>query len=372
MIDQMNLRTRVFFALAFITLLILSLFVIQPFVTIIIFTIILVIVLKPAYNYFLERGWIKGRKRLAATVTLIAFILLIIIPTFFLIQITASHMSGAAANIEISSLVEGFEEFISGLPFTGQVSIDEEKIKDVLVSAAGAVASVLGGLLLNLVSSIPTLIFSAIIFLVLYITLMPVYDDLISKMEVTSPLGQEISSLYYRKTAAMVNSLVYGIFLVALIQGVAMGFFYWLAGVEYVFLLILISIAFAILPLVGISYLTLFLAFMFVLQGEYSSAAIVLVGFYGVVNWIDVLLRPRLISKEAYTNFALILLGILGGMMWAGFIGLFIGPTVLMLLVTTIQIYQERFASEDGKVIKTIVSQSSAADSPENEASASS
>ena len=76
----MNLRTRIFFALAFITLLILSLFVIQPFVTIIIFTIILVIVLKPAYNYFLERGWIKGRKRLAATVTLFAFILLIIIP----------------------------------------------------------------------------------------------------------------------------------------------------------------------------------------------------------------------------------------------------------------------------------------------------
>ena len=92
-----------------------------------------------------------------------------------------------------------------------------------------------------------------------------------------------------------------------------MGSFYWLAGVEYVFLLILISIAFAILPLVGISYLTLFLAFIFVLQGEYRSAAIVLFGFYGVVNWIDVLLRPRLISKEAYTNFALILLGILGG-----------------------------------------------------------
>ena len=43
-----------------------------------------------------------------------------------------------------------------------------------------------------------------------------------------------------------------------------------------------------------------------------------------------------------------------------------------MLLVTTIQIYQEQFAGEDGKVIKTIVSPSNAADNPKNETTASS
>ena len=134
-------------------------------------------------------------------------------------------------------------------------------------------------------------------------------------------------------------------------------------------MLVLISIAFAILPVVGISYLTLFLAFILILQGEYTSAAIVLFGFYGVVNWIDVLLRPRLISKEAYINFALLLLGILGGMLWAGFLGLFIGPTVIMLLVTTIQIYQERLAQEDGGVIKSYVSSTAKVGDSEEEPS---
>lgn len=367
--SKTNIRSRVFFALAFIILLILSFLVIQPFVTIIIFTIILVILLKPAYNYFLERGWIKGRKRLAATVTLFAFLILIFIPLFILFQITITQLSELTASFDPTGLVEQVEAFINDLQFTGELSIDSEKIKDALVSAMEAVASFLGDMLLSLVSSIPTLIFTVIIFLVLYISLMPVYDELISKMEETSPLGQEISSLYYRKTSAMVSSLVYGIFLIALIQGIAMGFFYWLAGVEFVILLVLISIAFAVLPVVGISYLTLFVAFVFALQDDYASAAIVLFGFYGVVNWIDVLLRPRLISKEAYTNFALILLGILGGMMWAGFLGLFIGPTVLMLLVTTIQIYQEQFAGEDSKVIKTIVSPKNDIENPDNELS---
>jgi predicted PurR-regulated permease PerM len=74
-----------------------------------------------------------------------------------------------------------------------------------------------------------------------------------------------------------------------------------------------------------------------------------------------------LISKEAYINFALLLLGILGGMLWAGFLGLFIGPTVLMLLVTTIQIYQERFAKEDGRVINSYVSSSAKVGDSEEE-----
>jgi len=368
--DQIDLRTRIFFVVSFLTLLILSFIVIRPFLTVIIFTLILVIVLKPAYNYFLSRKWMKGHKRLAATVTLIVFVLAILIPVFLILKITVSQLSGIVENFDsasFSSLLESFEAFINNLPFTGEYTIDVERLKDILLSVAAAVASFLGDVLVSLVSSIPTAILSVMIFLVLYITLTPEFDNLITRMEETSPLGKEISSLYYRKTAAMVNSLVFGIFLVAIIQGVAMGFFYWLAGVEYLLLLVLISIAFAILPLVGISYLTLFLAFIFILQGEYRSAAIVLIGFYGVVNWIDVLLRPRLISKEAYINFALILLGILGGMLWAGFLGLFIGPTVLMLLVTTIQIYQERLAHEDGRMIKSYISSIAGAGGSEEE-----
>jgi predicted PurR-regulated permease PerM len=220
----------------------------------------------------------------------------------------------------------------------------------------GDILAFLAGVISNLLSSVMVFIVQMMIFLVLYIVMMPEYDNLVRRMEETSPLGREISSLYYRKTAAMVTSLVTGIFLVAIIQGLAMGFFFWLAGVDYVFLLSLVAIVFAMLPLVGISYLTIAVAILFVIQGEPVSAAIVLFGFYGVVNWIDVALRPRLIKKEAYTNFALILLGIIGGIIWAGFLGLFIGPTVLLLLVTTIDIYAERFANDDSRTIRSVLS----------------
>lgn len=357
--EKFNPDSRIFFFIAFLVLLVLSFFVIRPFGTVIIFTLILIIVLKPLYNYLLGTKWLNGRKRLTATATLLIAVVVVLLPIILLISMTISQLTSALAEIDSTnfpSLIGRIENLARSLPFMDEVNLDPSTIKETISALLGDVLAFLVNTVADFVSSVMVLIVQLMIFLVLYIVLMPEYDNLVKRMEETSPLGKEISSLYYRKTAAMVTSLVTGIFLVAIIQGLAMGFFYWLAGVEYVFLLTLLAIVFAMLPLVGISYLTIAMAIIFIIQGEPVSAAIVLFGFYGIVNWIDVVLRPRLIKKEAYTNFAIVLIGIIGGLIWAGFLGLFIGPTVLLLLVTTINIYTEQYAPKDSKAISTMIS----------------
>jgi predicted PurR-regulated permease PerM len=126
-----------------------------------------------------------------------------------------------------------------------------------------------------------------------------------------------------------------------------MGFFFWLAGLPYVFLFSLLSMFLALIPIVGISWLVIAIAILSFLTGNWQQALIVLGGFYGVVNWIDILLRPRLLAEEASLNFALFVLSIFGGIAWAGIMGLFYGPVLILLLVTTIDIYVERYVRED-------------------------
>ncbi len=63
--DNPTTRTRIFLGIAFIILLVLSYFVIRPFFTTILFTIILIIVLKPLYNYLLGTKLLNGHKRLS-------------------------------------------------------------------------------------------------------------------------------------------------------------------------------------------------------------------------------------------------------------------------------------------------------------------
>ena len=340
-----DMQNRVFFLIMFLVLIVLAWMLLKPFISTIMLTLISIIVLKPVYSRIVKLNWVKGRPRLSASLTLILIQILIIVPFYFLARVMLSQLVVLLENIDLS-IIEGLN-----LGTLADVAV---------VEAEGAIESgtvVVVQALASFSSSLIQFLVNAMIFVIIFITLMPGFDNSIKKLEEISPLGSEISQLYYKKTAAMISSLVTGMFVIAFLQGLIMGFFYWLAGIELWFLLMIISMVLALLPIVGISWLTLILAIGFVLQGNITSAAIVLIGFYGVANWVDVILRPRLVSKDAYMHFALVLLGILGGIIWAGFLGLFYGPVIMLLLVTTVEIYSERYAKDDGLVIREYIAE---------------
>jgi len=64
-------------------------------------------------------------------------------------------------------------------------------------------------------------------------------------------------------------------------------------------------------------------------SGESGSAVFLVLWGLLFVNTVDNFLRPYLISRGAKLPFALILMGVLGGLLAWGIIGLFIGPTLL-------------------------------------------
>jgi predicted PurR-regulated permease PerM len=270
---------------------------------------------------------------------------LIVVPVYFLGKAMVGQLSIFVESIDLSA-IESLKlgNTVETLVFDAQDTVESNTI--VVVQAVA-----------DFGSSLLRIFVDAMIFVIIFITLMPEFDSTVTKVEEISPLGKEISQLYYKKTAAMISSLVKGMFVIAVLQGLIMGFFYWLAGMNLWFLFMIISMGLAVLPIVGISWLVLILSAIAILQGNPSSAVIILIGFYGVANWVDVALRPRLVSKDAYMNFALVLLGILGGIAWAGFLGLFYGPVIMLLLVTTVEIYSERFAKDDVSVIQDYLSQ---------------
>ena len=355
--ERIDLRQRLFFFVVSAILILLTLTLLRPFLTVIIVSLISVIMLKPIYSLFLGRKRLKGRKGLASSLTLVALFMMVIIPVLLIVQLTVSQLSGAfgdLSSIDLDALVESINRFLQGLPFLQKVQVDAANVEGALHSLASAAGKALADFAVSLGSSLPNLIVQGVIFIVLVASLLPVYDVLIPQLEEISPLGPEISELYTRKSTAMVKSLVLGVFLIAIIQGAAMGIFFWIAGLPYVFLLTLLSMLLAMIPMVGISWLVIALAVLLFLTGNNAQALTILFGFYGVVNWIDILLRPKLLREDAALNFALFLLAIFGGIAWAGIMGLFYGPVIMLLLVTTIDIYVERYANEDRTALDRI------------------
>jgi predicted PurR-regulated permease PerM len=353
------IRKRIFFYLGFLLLIILVLVMLRPFFTTIIISLISVILLKPLYDFFLGLRIVKERHAIAVTLTLLSALLVIVIPLYFIVRLTVTQISGALSVIgaqEVDAFIQSVREFLGGT-ITSAIPFEEssgiiESVLDFVISAGLGIAQ----WILEQAQSIPLLLTQLIIFISIVASLLPFFDDLIELSQKASPFGHNLAQLYNRKIIAMVRSLITGVFLIAIIQGLVMGLFYWLAGMNYVFLLIVISTMLAIIPMVGISWLVIVIAILSFIDGNTTQAVIVLFGFYGVVNWIDVILRPKFISKEAHLHTALFLLSMFAGLAWAGIMGLFYGPIIMLLLVTTVEIYIEEFAREDGEKIGTAVS----------------
>ena len=125
-----------------------------------------------------------------------------------------------------------------------------------------------------------------------------------------------------------VISVVYGIIGTALAQGLLAGIGLALAGVPAAPLLGLAVFFLSIVPvgppLVWVS------ATVWLLWNDSVGWAIFMAmwGFF-VISGVDNVIKPWLISRGSRLPFATVLLGVAGGALSFGFIGVFIGPTLL-------------------------------------------
>ncbi len=121
---------------------------------------------------------------------------------------------------------------------------------------------------------------------------------------------------------------MYGILGTALAQGVVAGIGFLIAGVPGAALLGLATFFLSVVP-VGPPLIWISATLWLFVQG--STGWAVFMGLWGllVVSTVDNVLKPMIISHGSNLPFMLVLLGVLGGAVAFGFVGIFLGPTLL-------------------------------------------
>ncbi|EIM29416.1 AI-2E family transporter [Microvirga lotononidis] len=139
------------------------------------------------------------------------------------------------------------------------------------------------------------------------------------------------------KTAgATIKSVVNGVLGTALIQGILLGFSFWLASVPGAILLGAVGV---IITLVPMGLLLLWLpAGLWLMSEGHTGWAIFVMAWNGLlVGSLDNVLRPYLISRGVRMPMVMIFLGVLGGLLAFGIIGVFLGPVLLAVAYTLFQ-----------------------------------
>ncbi|MDP3765715.1 MAG: AI-2E family transporter, partial [Nanoarchaeota archaeon] len=140
----------------------------------------------------------------------------------------------------------------------------------------------------------------------------------------------------------------YGNITIAIVQGILGIIGFALLGVPSPILWGFVMMLFALVPYFGsaIIWLPAALNLIFIGYLQNDSSLIIrgtILIAYGVlvISTIDNILKPKLIGSKAKIHPILVLIGVLGGLSLFGFIGFILGPLMLALLVTFIDVYEK-------------------------------
>jgi predicted PurR-regulated permease PerM len=124
---------------------------------------------------------------------------------------------------------------------------------------------------------------------------------------------------------------------VAIVQGAIGGVTFALLGFSAPVLWGVTMTFCSLLPVVGATIVWLPAAIWLLLSGDITRGVILIVVGAGVIGLVDNFLRPMLLSGRTAASGLVVFLGLLGGVVAFGFIGLVLGPIVLVVAMTLLE-----------------------------------
>ena len=316
--------------------------VIRPFITAFLWGGILSLSTRGLYDRL--RGLVGGRKRLAATLSGLAIAAVLFVP------ITAFAVKLAG---ELPAYLDRFNALLSGglgepptwlgsLPLVGSAAVarwqayaaDPETLRAALRPLIGPVKDYVLGAAAGLGSGILEFALAVVIAGLLY-----VFGEDFAR--VVDRIAYKLSGNSGRRQVAVVRSTVRGVFRGILgtcaVQAVLAMIGFWIAGVPGVLVLGMATFFLSVIP-AGPALLWIPAAIWLGANGSTGRAVFLAIWGLVVVGGSENIVRPILIGKGTDAPMALIFLGVIGGMLAFGFLGLFIGPT---LLTVAFNLFQE-------------------------------
>ena len=299
----------------------------------------------PAYDFILRK---TKRKNIAANATFLISLLVFIIPVFIVSTVTIVQLSQIIKDIaKISSsgsFNQYFKDFITQINGLldqlpgNNLTLSTESITRSLQSNLSTIANTILSALQSSIGSIPRIITQFIIYIYVFVSILLNKDTLVAMLKKLNPMGSDITELYLKRAGLMTGAMVRGQFIIAILQGLVGALFLQLCGVNYFAFFWLLLTALSIIPLGG-GIIIIPFGIINLLIGNYWQGLTLLLSHFLITTNIDNVLRPKMVPKDAKLNSALTILSVFAGIGIFGFIGIIIGPVVMIIIVTTIQVY---------------------------------
>jgi predicted PurR-regulated permease PerM len=138
-------------------------------------------------------------------------------------------------------------------------------------------------------------------------------------------------------------STLVGTFLTAVVQGLLVGLAFWATGLSNALFWGVVTVIFAILPVVGSGLVWGPGAAALALEGHYGLALGLAAWGILVVGNVDNVIRPVVFRRWAQIHPFITVIGALAGISWFGLLGLVIGPLAISYFFELIRMYKAEY-----------------------------
>jgi predicted PurR-regulated permease PerM len=165
-----------------------------------------------------------------------------------------------------------------------------------------------------------------------------------------SPLREEYEWELLRQFDRASRAVVLAMILSSLTQGILAGIGFFFAGLDSVFLLMMLTMALALIPFVGAGAVWLPCSlWLFFVEGRMWAGGLLAVYGFFVVSMADNIVKPLVLHGQSSLHPLLALLSVLGGVQALGPIGVVVGPMVVVFLQALMNMFNTELKRLDGR-----------------------
>jgi predicted PurR-regulated permease PerM len=335
--------------------------ILSPFFSPILWAVILATATYPVYIRLLAR--VGHRENIAAGIMTGGLIIMAVVPAVY--GMILAGQQGVEAYEQASEWLEGGHLKDLGALFAkvpGVGSLSQELVGSLIVAGSGQIETSLleGGkaastfLLSQGVDVARNALLLATNFLIMLFTLFFVFRDGPHTYDTifrAIPLEEEHKAKIFERLNTTMKAVVRGTLLTAVAQGATAGVTYYLLGVPFSMFLGALSGLLSMLPVGGTAIVWAPVALYLLFSGAVAKGVILIGVGAGLVGLMDNLLQPLLIGGKAHLPILPLFLASFGGLAYFGFLGLFIGPVLLAVVLVTFVIYQEEYQQQSSNRI---------------------
>ena len=352
--------TWTIFLAATALILYLCLLIVRPFSTVIAWSSVLVITFYPVHQRLVRK---TGRVSLSAFVCSVMVVVTFVIPLLFVTAVAVDQFVALGASLQQMSTDQLDAKAWAPLRqafawFGGRLGLDGTDIAAWVRQNASELTRVVAGYTLTAAQNVAGGVVSFVFVIFAMFLLFRDGDRIVARIPDLLPFERARSEALLTRVRDVIYGSVYGIVVIAVVQGALCGGMFWILGIPSAALWGLVTVVTSVLPVVGAAGVWVPGAVYLAATGHGARAIILAVFGTAVISTADNFLRPRLVVGRVGLSELAMFFSVLGGLQVFGVLGIVLGPVLFAIVAAILDVLRDPAASSDGADDQAVVARS--------------